>query len=189
MSEKWDNTKISRGTKCFGAWNDERLDGSNTCQGSFPRGFIKWLKENGWHYGKVCHLCSGSVNDKGSFKVDIRPEMKPDLVADACNTGLPDNSFDVVILDPPYSLDLAKKLYGTEKYFKGIDAFTKEASRITKKGGLIITLTYQVPKKVKDANFIAVWGIYTIPSCSYMRCFTVSEKDDEVTKNGIPPKA
>jgi hypothetical protein len=180
---KWDNTKISRGTKCFGAWNDQRLDGSNKCRGSFPRGFINWLKQMGWHKGKVCHLCSGGVNDEGSFKVDIRPEMKPDLVADATDTKLPSESFDVVVLDPPYSLELAKKLYGTESYFKGIDAFTKEASRICKKGGLIITLTYQVPKRVKDCDFIAVWGIYTIPSCSYMRCFTVSLKRDAIEED------
>jgi len=167
--------EISRGTKCFGAWSFKGNDKQHY-YGSFPNGFLSWLKKNNWHYGKVCHLCSGTLIDEGSFKVDIRSEVKPDLVADARNTGLKNDSFDVVIIDPPYSLELSKN-YGTEKYFAGIDAFTKEACRICKKGGLIVTLTYQIPKRIKDCNFIAVWGIYTIPSCSYMRCFTVSRKN------------
>lgn len=163
---------ISRGTKCFGAWQKHK----EHYNGEFPAGFLKWLKEMGWHYGQVCHLCSGPVVDPGSFRVDIRPEVNPDLVADATDTKLPAESFDVVIVDPPYTRELAASLYGTEKYFKGIDAFTKEACRITKRGGLIVTLSYQVPKRIKDCEFIAVWGIYTIPSVSYMRCLTVSRK-------------
>lgn len=166
--------EISRGTKCFGAW--ARRKGGKHYNGEFPNGFLKWLKEQGWHYGKVCHLCSGTVEDEGSFRVDIKPEVNPDLVADASKTGLPENKFDVVIIDPPYSAELAEKLYDTKKYFTGIDGFTKEASRICKPSGLVITLSYQVPKRVKGCDFIAVWGIYTIPSVSYMRCLTVSKK-------------
>ncbi len=172
---------ISRGTKCLGAWSHTRDQNGDKkhYNGAFPAGFLKWLKEMSWHYGKVCHLCSGTVEDPDSFRVDINPEVKPDLVSDAANTGLPDESFDVTIIDPPYSKELAKNLYDTEKHFKGIDGFTKEASRITKKGGLIVTLSYQVPKRIKNASFIAVWGIYTIPSVGYMRCFTVSRKGAE----------
>ena len=156
--KKWDKDKVSRGTKCFGAW--ARTSDGLHYNGAFPSGFFRWVKKMGWHYGKVCHLCSGTVEDEGSFRVDIKPEVKPDLVCDATETGLDDESFDVVIIDPPYSKELAKNMYGTEKYFKGIDSFTKEASRITKNGGLIITLSYQIPKRIKGCNFIAVWGIY-----------------------------
>ena len=148
---------IFRTTKCFGAWSFTK--NKKHYAGAFPNGFLKWIKEMGWHYGKVCHLCSGTVEDDGSFRVDIKSEVKPDLVADGRSTRLPDGKFDVVIIDPPYSLDLAKKLYNTEESFAGIDAFTKEAARITKKGGLIVTLSYQIPKRLKEAEFIAVCGI------------------------------
>ncbi len=175
MKKEFIHTKnIFRTTKCFGAW--ARTKDGKHYNGAFPAGFLNWLKVMGWHYGKVCHICSGTVEDEGSFRVDIKPEVKPDLVANGRNTGLPDNKFDVVIVDPPYSKELAKKLYDTEEHFVGIDGFTKEAARITKKGGLIITLSYQVPKRIKNAEFIAVCGIYTIPSVAYMRCLTVSRK-------------
>ena len=86
------------------------------------------------------------------------------------------------------SLDLAKDLYGTEKHYAGINAFTKEAERICKKGGLICTLTYEIPKRIKNCDFIAVWGIYQIPSVSYMRCFTVSRKQGvDTAVKPIPP--
>jgi hypothetical protein len=117
------------------------------------------------------------VEDEGSFRVDIRPETHPDLITDACQTGLPGERFDVVVIDPPYSRELSKN-YGTEKYYRGINGFTKEAARICKKGGLVITLSYEIPKRIPGCEFVAVWGIYTVPSCSYMRCLTVSRKTD-----------
>ncbi len=174
-AEDFDLSDISRGTKCFGAWSFKGKDNKHYF-GAFPNGFLNWLKKQGWYYGRVCHICSGTLVDSGSYRVDIRPEVKPDLVADGRkDTGIIDETFDVVIIDPPYSLELSKN-YGTEKFFGGIDSFTKEAFRIVKNNGLVVTLSYQIPKRIKGCGFIAVWGIYTIPSTSYMRCLTVSKK-------------
>jgi len=171
--EKWDKDKVFRTTKCFGSWS-----GRNPYNGSFPAGFMKWVKNNGWWGEKRCYLCAGMVEDPEAMKVDINPETKPTLLEDARKTSLPDEEFDWIMLDPPYTKELAEKLYGTGKYYAGINAFTKEASRICKPGGLIITLTYEIPKRVKDSNFIAVCGVYQVPAVSHMRCFTVSKKQD-----------
>lgn len=162
---------ISRGTKCFGAWSPNLRN----CAGAFPNGFMAWVKKQWWGE-KRCYLCAGGIDDAEAIKVDIRPETQPTLCEDARHTSIPNESCDWIIIDPPYSLKLAKDLYGTEKNYAGINAFTKEAERICKKGGLICTLTYEIPKRIKNCDFIAVWGIYQIPSVSYMRCFTVSRK-------------
>ena len=158
--------EISRGTKCFSAFH-----GTDT-QGAFPKGFLKWVEDMGWMNGNVCHLCSGRVTGRG-FKVDVRPEMEPDLIADARNTGLPDKQFSTVIIDPPYSVELAQKLYGTQVHFGSINQFVKEAVRLTKEDGNIISLSYEIPKIPKGCELIAVWGIYTVPHTSFMRCFAV----------------
>lgn len=166
--------EISRGTRPMGA-------GTNGFGGGFPRQFMPWVKKMGWFMegGKTCYLCSGGVTDEG-FKVDIRPELKPDLVADAAHTGLSAEQFDTVIIDPPYSLELAKKLYKTEAHYHSINVFLDEGARLAKKGGLIISLSYECPKIPKGTDLIAVWGVYQIPLTSYMRCFCVFKKKEGV---------
>jgi len=162
--------KIYRTTKCFG------VNGQGHCKGSFPKGFLEWLKKMGWWGEKRCYLCSGAVDDASAIRVDVRSEVKPTHLEDATKTTIHTSSCNLVIIDPPYSLDLARKLYGTENNFHGIDAFTKEAYRICEVGGLIITLSYAIPKRIKGCNFLSVCGIYTVPFCGYMRCLTVSKK-------------
>jgi len=162
-------SEVSRGTKALGA-------DTNGFGGGFPRQFIPWVKKMGWYPdGEVCWLCSGGITEPG-FKVDIRPETRPDLVADATQTGLEANRFDAVFIDPPYSAELAAKLYGTKAYYHSINKFLEEGIRICKPGGLIVSLSYEVCKAFKDAEFLAVWGLYTVPSCSSMRCFIVLRK-------------
>jgi len=159
-----------RTTKCFG------VNGQGKCKGSFPKGFLNWIKEQGWWGENRVYLCSGMVEDDLAIRIDIRPEVNPTLCQDARHTTLENNSADWVMIDPPYTKDLARELYGTEAYFGGINAFTKEAWRICKSGGLILTLSYEIPKRIPNCDFIAVCGIYTVPFCGYMRCFTVSRK-------------
>lgn len=167
--------EISRGTKCFSAFHGTDL------QGAFPKGFLAWLAQMGWigndtRFVETCHLCSGRVTDSSTFRVDIRPEMEPDLVADATDTGLPENSYRFVVIDPPYSKDLAAKLYGTGEHFKSINAFVKEGTRIAKPDGFVVSLSYEIPKIPKGCDLIAVWGIYTVPHTSFMRCLAVFRK-------------
>lgn len=142
--------QVSRGTKAFPAFHGKDLNGA------YPSGFVKWLVAEGWLFGAVCHLCAGRVD--GGFRVDIRSEMNPDLVADARNTGLEADRFDSVAIDPPYSKELAQKLYGTAEHFASINEFVKEAMRIVKPGGTVITLSYEIPKKPKESELVAVWG-------------------------------
>jgi hypothetical protein len=164
---------ISRGTKPFGA-------GTNGFGGGFPRQFLPWVRKMGWIDGSenICWLCSGGVNEPG-FKVDIRAECKPDLVRDASSTGLDANQFDYAVIDPPYSRELAKKLYGTEECYHSINVFLDEAVRITRPGGKIITLSYECPKIPRRCDLLAVWGVYQIPLTNFMRCFCVFEKREQ----------
>jgi hypothetical protein len=80
------------------------------------------------------------------------------------------------VIDPPYSRELAKKLYGTGDLYHSINVFLDEAVRITRPGGNIITLSYECPKIPRDCDLLAVWGVYQIPLLSFMRCFCVFRK-------------
>ena len=164
---------VYRTTKCFG------VNGKGY-PGSFPKGFLKWIREMKWWGDKRCYLCAGKVDDSDAVRVDIRPDCNPTHLEDARATSLPDDEFDVVIIDPPYTKPLAKEMYDTENYYSGINVFTKEALRVCKPGGLIITLSYEIPKRIKGCDFLAVCGIYTVPFCGYMRCLAVSRKQESL---------
>ena len=162
---------VFRTTKCFG------VNGKGLCKGSFPRGFLSWVKEQDWWGEKRVYLCAGAVDDSTAIRVDVRLEVNPTLLEDARKTSIETESADWVFIDPPYTKDLARELYSTEDFYGGVNAFTKEAERICSPGGLILTLTYEIPKRIKNCSFLAVCGIYTVPFTGYMRCFTVSRKE------------
>lgn len=174
MSRKrgWDDNEVFRTTKCLSS------SGGGKYPGGFPNGFIKWIREMGWWGDERVYLCSGPIEDRDAIRVDVRPEVNPTHCEDARNTSLPDESADFVLIDPPYTKELADSYYGTKKYYSGINGFTKEAARIVKPGGLILTLTYEIPKRIPRCDFIAVCGVYTVPMTGYMRCFTVSRKQE-----------
>jgi len=174
---KWNKEDVYRTTKCFSPRN-------NGYPGGFPQGFIRYLKTMGWWGEKRCYLCSGKVEDPDSIRVDLEPSVNPTHLEDASNTSLEGESFDCVIIDPPYSKDLAEKLYKKGKYFKGINAFTKEGNRILKHGGLIISLSYEIPNRPKNCDLIACVGVYQVMGVSWMRCLAVWKKRFPVGKGG-----
>lgn len=159
---------IYRSTKCFTV-------GTNGYPGGFPRGFLKYLQAQGWWGAERVYLCGGGVKaqDPDAITVDIKSETNPDLCEDATQTSLPDSCADCVIIDPPYSKDLAHSLYGTAAVWKSINAFTREAARLVRIGGVIVTLTYEIPKQIDGYEIIAVVGVYQIMNTCNMRCLTV----------------
>lgn len=176
----WDPDSISRGTKCFSARR------AHNYPGSFPAGFLKWVKKMGWWGEDRIHLCAGAVDDPDADRVDIQRicvskgsefATNANIIADARNVPRPDESYDCVIIDPPYSKELAHSLYDTKKHFAGIDAFTKEAWRLVRPGGLVVCFSYAVSKRpAKDAELIAQWGIYQVPSVRWMTSLSVWQK-------------
>lgn len=91
-------------------------------------------------------------------RVDINPAVNPDWVGDAHDMDfIPDNSFDLVILDPPYDNEQSKKLYGTGKL--KYHTFVNEAVRVCKPGGHIAIYHWVMtprPERTKFSNRIVV---------------------------------
>lgn len=147
--------------------------------GGYPAGFL-W-RAKALLPGEMCHLCSGTVRD--DFTVDVNPELKPDLVADARNTGLPGECFDAVLIDPPYSPEDAEK-YGTE--YPKPKHLMQEAYRLLRPGGRVGMLHFLfVQPPAKDARLLALIGVVT--GCNgKIRVFTVYEKPqtDPTTESG-----
>jgi hypothetical protein len=89
------------------------------------------------------HFFSGKATS--GYRIDCNPMLFPDLVANVENTGLPDNSFDAGMADPPYTPEFAKKLYGTA--YPSWTTWTKELVRVVKpRGRIAIMQNYIVPQ-------------------------------------------
>lgn len=143
--------------------------------GGYPIGFpekaYEWMGVE--NPDLVLHLCSGSM--RRGIRVDIRPEMEPDVVCDARNTPFDDESFDWIMIDPPYSKEYARNLYGTEKDYPLPGQLMKEASRLLRPGGKVGLLHFQVPMIRKPLRIVEVRGITTGLGFA-IRAFTICEK-------------
>ena len=103
-------------------------------RGGFPLHFEKKLWRLLGEPKKVLHPFGGraEIGDR----VDLNHEVNPTWIGDAHNMDwIADNTYDLVICDPPYNDKLSKELYNTPKikYKKYIN----EAVRVCKSGGFI----------------------------------------------------
>lgn len=128
--------------------------------GGYPIGFLKYAYRvmRVTDPSKVLHVCSGSM--KTGIRVDIRKETKPDYCCDVRN-GLPfkDNSFRWIMADPPYSADLADKLYGTGDAYPSPHVLVDECLRVLKPGGMLGFMHHMVPKFHKPGRLLKIYAI------------------------------
>jgi len=164
---------------------NEVLDCPVAVFGRLPKGFLTrialpWLQAP---RSEVLHVCSGSLRER--YTVDIRPEVKPWLVADGAALPLADNSFAAVLLDPPYVPAWARQ-YGTK--YPPTYPLLREAVRVCKRGGRIGILHFLIPFTPKGTRLMKVFGI-SVGMGYQMRAFTVYEKATESQRsvtNGTP---
>lgn len=86
-------------------------------------------------------------------RVDIKPEVKPDILCDAHEVSKHINQkFDFIFADPPYSSEEARDLYGTPplKYKK----WTAECDKLLKKGGLLCVYHKYVMPNPDPTKFV-----------------------------------
>jgi hypothetical protein len=100
---------IAEDGRVVGTWimgNDYRV--KSTYYGGYPAGYLKRMKSLFPDKQNVLHLFSGKV-DTALFPgktVDINADNAPDYVDDAQRlTGVPLEEFDLVMADPPYSVE------------------------------------------------------------------------------------
>ena len=183
---------VSRGTKAFSQKSESGYPGS------FPVNFLRWVQRQGWWGDRRLYLCCGGVIDEAADRLDIQKEISVEvegrrghnatvqksrtlkttanIIGDARSTGLESESYDWVMLDPPYSRALAESMYGTDEVYAGVNAFVAEAARLCKPGGYVCILHYDLAFCPDGFDLEACWGIYQIPSVRYMTAFQVFKK-------------
>ena len=152
-------------------------DSDRSIDGRFPQGFLRWVEPIlGGNPAKWLHVCSGGLSsaDVAGTRVDIRLEVRPDVVADGRALPFADDSFEAALIDPPYSHQHAADLYDTE--YPRPSALLREASRVVRPCGRIGILHFLVCSVPLGCRFWRVWGI--TQGVGYrIRAFTVYERN------------
>lgn len=162
-------------------WNAlpaQRFDDGPPIFGQYPKGFLPWAHERICLRGSpdLLHVCSGGLGpETRGIRVDIRPEVHPDVVADGTNLPFDDESFDGVLIDPPYSVEYAEELYGVD--YPRPSALLREAARVLRPGRRVGMLHFLVPNPPPGLSIVEIHGVTT--GTGYrIRAFTVYQKDD-----------
>jgi SAM-dependent methyltransferase len=117
-------------------------------KGGFPLFFEENLVQLLGYPDRILHPFGGRAEI--GVRCDIRPEVEPDHVCDAHALPFADGSFDLVVLDPPYSDEEALELYDTPKLRPSI--YTAEAVRVLREGGWLVVYTDRETKRPARCN-------------------------------------
>ena len=138
----------------------EALQFPEAVGGQYPKGFLDYLaRVLGADRHRILHLCSGSLLPGEGIRVDRRAAAAPDVLADARRLPFADDSFDAVAIDPPYSVEYARDLYGTE--YPLPSHLVAEASRVVRGDGRVSLLHFLVPASPPELEFETVYGVTT----------------------------
>ncbi len=125
-------------------------------KGGFPLHFEKKLFEL-YPSEKILQPFGGMA--EYGVRVDINPEVDPDVVGDAHSLPFEDNSFDFVLCDPPYSTDLSGRLYGTGAI--SWSKYSSEAVRVAKPDGYVGLYHWVMQPRPKGTEFDRIIVIIT----------------------------
>lgn len=114
--------------------------------------------------------------------IDLNRNVKPSIIADAQHLPIKDDSFHMVLLDPPYDV-AAFKHYSAEwprRYHKLKFRFYKawrEAAKVVKPEGHLIVLHFLMPVNPDKQHFkrVATIGISPGPNKN-IRCLSIFRK-------------
>lgn len=149
-------------------------------KGGFPLHFEQRLWELMGKPAKVLHPFGGmaEIGDR----VDLNEETKPTWVGDAHNLAwIEDETYDLVILDPPYSNAESGELYGTGKLRPRI--FAAEAVRVCKTGGHVALYHRVQPTRPSGTRLVRRVVVLTRNHHAPRVCF-IYEKWQDLTLFG-----
>jgi len=119
--------------------------------GSFPLHFEQRLWRLLGKPEKVLHPFGG-LAEIGDF-VDLNETTSPTWVGDAHDLHfIADETYDLVILDPPYSSDESAELYGTPPL--RWNTFVGEAVRVCKPGGHVAVYHVKQPPRPSGTRLV-----------------------------------
>jgi len=177
---------VSEDGRVVGTWimgNDYRV--KSEYYGGYPAGYLRRIKALFPDKRRVLHLFSGKVDLAvlPGDTVDINAELGPTYVDDAQHlSGVPLGHYDLVLADPPYSVEDADRYQTTMVKRNAVMA----ALRGLSPGTHVVWLDQVLPMYRKDAFAIdAVIGMVKSTNHRF-RMVTVFRRADQVIEDRAP---
>ena len=113
---------------------------------------------------KILHMFSGSLD--WADTTDIRADTGASIVAPYNNLPIENNTYDLVVADPPYNKGFASEWTTHDDNLPKPKHILLEAARVTKPGGLIAILHIIIipAYKIAGVERVALHGILTGPN-------------------------
>jgi len=141
--------------------------------GTWPPGLIWRVKALWYHGGRILEPFGGVAHI--DISTDLNRDLNPTVLADAHRLPFRDNTFSLVLMDPPYSQEY-EKLYHSPRVH--LVKAIHESMRVLKPGGILALLHFLCPKNPSIGPFrrIALIGI-TCGVNHRIRALSVWRKD------------
>ena len=147
-------------------------------KGGFPRFFEQNLIKLLGYPDSVLQPFGGRA--EYGVRMDLDSLVEPDIVADAHDIPYPDDCFDLVLLDPPYSQTEALELYGVPRKLEP-GKFLAEAVRVAKPGGWVVVYSDREPRRPPRCNHTLRIVVVLRPGHSSRTCLVFQKR-----KLGMP---
>jgi len=160
----------------YGVWYCGTAWHKSTLYGQYPPTFLKRALALFPTAQEILHCPSGKVIGPGVTMDRVHDGVRvPQVVGDAVALPFQDESFDLVLSDPPYSADDAKK-YGCKPF--PLNRFCREVHRVLKPNGCFGMLHFIMANyNRKDWTPRAMIAVVT-GSCKKVRLFSVLQKGE-----------
>ena len=120
--------------------------------GEYPRSYLKRIMAlfpDKTNKEDILHLFSGSIQSSEGVTFDVNSQLNPDIYGDAHQLSryFPNKTFSLILADPPYSSEDAKK-YGTPMITR--NKVVKECAKLLPPQGFLCWLDQVFPMYRKD---------------------------------------
>jgi hypothetical protein len=156
--------------------------------GAYPNGFLeRALMLLGGVNAATLHVCGGHAKEypnarlmRNGWTLDLDRDTNPDFHADAREAlplrGSEDESWDAILIDPPYTEADAEKYRPGAGTFPSANLLLRNALAAVDVGGRVGMLHYLLPQPPSDGvRFIACVGVI-VGYNNRMRVFSVFER-------------
>lgn len=157
----------------YGVWYCGTSFQKVTLHGQYPPTFLKRALSLFPMAKNILHCPSGQLSGHGITMDMVQDKIrKPMVIASADNLPFKENSFDLVLSDPPYTKK-DSAIYGCPPF--PLNKMIKEVKRVLRPGGHLGMLhTYYPSYRRKDWRLIALIAVVT-GFCRATRIFSILE--------------